>query len=109
MIVPSTAVLYLPAAAVTGCFRVCVGVRRGDVPRWGGVGLGLLELCCCLKNGLSTRPGGRTHRQKRDETERQSRHKAKERDNGGDFSPEDCGTRSTQRKKKIFTEEGVGE
>lgn len=50
-------VLYLPAAAA-GCVRACGGVRRGDAPRSGGVGLGLLGLCCCLKNGLSKRPGG---------------------------------------------------
>lgn len=49
-------VLYLPAAAA-GCVRVCGGVRRGDVPRTGGVELGLLGLCCCLKKGLSKRPG----------------------------------------------------
>lgn len=29
------------------------------MPRCEGVGLGLLGLCCCLKNGLSKRPGGR--------------------------------------------------
>lgn len=52
-------VLYLPAAAVPGCVRACGGVRRGDAPRSGGVGLGLVGLCCCLKNGLSKRPGGR--------------------------------------------------
>lgn len=89
MIAPSSsssAVLYLPAAAVTGCFRVCGGVRRGDAPRCGGVGLGLLELCCCLKKGLSRRPGGaRRRRQKRDETgETKQTKKAKERDNGGE-------------------------
>ena len=50
-----SSVLYLPAAAA-GCLRECGGVRRGDSPRSGGVGLGLLGLCCCLKNGLSKRP-----------------------------------------------------
>ncbi|TNN64663.1 hypothetical protein EYF80_025172 [Liparis tanakae] len=42
-----------------GCVRACGGVRRGDGPRGGGVGLGRLGLCCCFKNGLSKRPGGR--------------------------------------------------
>lgn len=48
----SSVVMYLP-----GCVRVCGGVRWGDAPRCGGVLLGLLGLCCCLKKGLSTRPG----------------------------------------------------
>ena len=59
-----SSVLYLPAAAA-GCLRECGGVRRGDSPRSGGVGLGLLGLCCCLKNGLSKRPGGRRGRRRR--------------------------------------------
>lgn len=48
----SSVVLYLP-----GCVRVCGGVLWGDAPRCRGVLLGLLGLCCCLKKGLSTRPG----------------------------------------------------
>lgn len=48
----SSVLLYLP-----GCVRVCGGVRWGDAPRCRGVLLGLLGLCCCLKKGLSTRPG----------------------------------------------------
>lgn len=63
----SYVLLYLPAAAA-GCLRACGGVRRGDSPRSGGVGLGLLGLCCCLKNGLSKRPGGR-RRGRRDDTQ----------------------------------------
>lgn len=54
---------YLPGGPGC-CRRTCGGVR-------GGGGLGSHGLCCCLKNGLSKRPGrqSRTHRQPREHTE----------------------------------------